>query len=79
MSALQIMFLDESDNHGLTQIDPEYPVFVLGGVIVERAYAEGPLEERLRAFKREVFERDDLILHTADLTGDAHGSVAQAR
>jgi len=26
MSALKIMFLDESGNHGLTQIDPDYPV-----------------------------------------------------
>ncbi len=29
------MFLDESGNHDLTGIDLQYPVFVLGGVIVD--------------------------------------------
>ena len=76
MSAMKIMFLDESGNHGLTQIDPDYPVFVLGGVIVDRDYAEGALEERMRAFKRELFGRDDLVLHTADLTRNRNGFEA---
>lgn len=62
-----VMFLDESGDHNLTAIDPQYPVFVLGGVIVEQAYAEGELEEQMRRFKRELFGRDDFILHTADI------------
>lgn len=62
------MFLDESGDHSLRVIDPQYPVFVLGGIIVERDYAETVLEERLRQFKRDLFGRDDIILHTADIT-----------
>src|SRR5688500_10583181 len=64
---MQVMFLDESGDHSLTAIDPQYPVFVLGGITVDRAYAEGELEQRVRQFKQDLFGRDDIILHTADI------------
>lgn len=64
---VKVMFLDESGDHNLTIIDPQYPIFVLGGVIVERTYADGELEDRFRRFKIEMFGSDDVILHTADI------------
>lgn len=70
---MKIMFLDESGDHSLTVIDPQYPMFVLGGVIVDEAYANGELERRVRQFKRDLFGRDDLILHTADITRNKNG------
>lgn len=70
---MKILFLDESGDHNLTVIDPSYPLFVLGGVIVERRYAEGPLEDAIRDFKRRLFGRDDLVLHTADITRNRNG------
>lgn len=70
---MKVLFLDESGDHNLTVIDRSYPLFVLGGVIVEQHYAEGPLEEALQDFKRRLFGRDDLILHTADITRNRHG------
>lgn len=70
---MKVLFLDESGDHNLVVIDPSYPLFVLGGVIVEQRYAEGPLEEALRDFKRRLFGRDDLILHTADITRNRNG------
>lgn len=36
---MKVLFLDESGDHNLTVIDPLYPVFVLGGVIMDRDYA----------------------------------------
>ncbi|MCP9453062.1 MAG: DUF3800 domain-containing protein [Nitrospira sp.] len=63
---MKVLFLDESGDHNLAVIDPLYPLFVLGGVIVEQRYAEGPLEDELRDFKRRLFGRDDLVLHTAE-------------
>ena len=68
-----IMYLDESGNHGLVKLDPLYPVFVLGGVIVEQGYAEGELAFRLEQFKRSLFGRSDLILHTADISRNRNG------
>lgn len=62
------MFLDESGDHSLTKIDPQYPLFVLGGIITDRDYAEGEMTERLQRFKRDIFGHDDVILHTSDIT-----------
>lgn len=70
---MKVMFLDESGDHNLRVIDPQYPLFVLGGVIVGKDYAEGELSERMAAFKRELFGREDLILHTADITRNRNG------
>jgi hypothetical protein len=33
---VKVMFLDESGDHNLTVIDPQYPIFVLGGIIADR-------------------------------------------
>jgi hypothetical protein len=73
MSSRAVMFLDESGHHGLVKIDPDYPLFVLGGIIVVETYAYGELTDRIQRFKRDLFGRDDLILHTADITRNKNG------
>ena len=70
---MKVMFLDESGDHNLSVIDPQYPIFVLGGVIMDLDYAEGPLTTALNAFKREMFGRIDIVLHTADITRNKNG------
>lgn len=70
---MRLMFLDESGDHNLKLIDPHYPIFILGGVIVDRAYAEEVLAVRLNSFKRSMFGHEDQILHTADLTRNRKG------
>lgn len=70
---MKILFLDESGDHNLSVIDPQYPLFVLGGIIVDKDYAEGELDREARAFKRELFGREDLLLHTADITRNRAG------
>ena len=64
---MKYLFLDESGDHSLTRIDPQYPVFVLGGVVVDAGYAEGELTRRLERFKLDVLGTSDVILHTADI------------
>jgi len=61
------MYLDESGDHNLKRIDPKYPVFVLGGVIVDRAYAREVVTPTLEAFKERHFEHDEVILHTVKM------------
>ncbi len=73
---MHVLFLDESGDHNLRVIDPLYPVFVLGGVLVDEAYALGELEDEVRRFKRELFGRDDLVLHTADIARNRNGFEA---
>ncbi len=70
---MKVMFLDESGDRNLSVIDPQYPLFVLGGVIMEQDYAEGQLTEAVNEFKREMFGSTDIILHTADITRNRKG------
>lgn len=70
---MKVLFLDESGDHSLTKIDPQYPMFVLGGIIVEQEYAFGEMTDRVKEFKQELFGRDDIILHTADIARNKNG------
>lgn len=70
---MKVLFLDESGDHNLSVIDPSYPLFVLGGVIMDSDYARDVLTPRMAEFKRQLFGRDDFILHTADITRNRHG------
>lgn len=70
---MKVMFLDESGDHKLTRIYHRYPIFVLGGAIVERAYIRDVIEPEMNQFKRRYFGRDDVVLHTVNMrngTGD---------
>ena len=69
----KILFLDESGDHSLDVIDPQYPIFVLGGVILDKVYAEEQLESDLNKFKIKMFGRTDIILHTSDITRNRNG------
>jgi hypothetical protein len=67
------MFLDESGTHKLTKIEPTYPVFVLGGVVIDRAYVRDVIEIEMNQFKQRYFGRTDIVLHTVEMnngTGD---------
>jgi hypothetical protein len=70
---MKVMFLDESGDHSLDKIDPQYPLFVLGGVILDRTYARTVVEPRLQELKKHFFEREDIILHTADIIRAKNG------
>ena len=64
---MKILYLDESGDHSLSVIDPQYPVFVLGGVIVDAGYAATGMDAAVRRFKLEALGRTDVTLHTADI------------
>jgi hypothetical protein len=70
---VKALFLDESGDHNLSAIDRQYPLFVLGGVIMDKDYAEGPLVEELNALKSQLFGRTDIVLHTADIARNRNG------
>ena len=70
---MRVLFLDESGDHNLTVIDGNYPVFVLGGVIVDKDYADGALTEAFDDFKARLFGRTDIVLHTADIVRNRNG------
>jgi len=67
------MYLDESGDHSLDKIDPEYPIFVLGGIIVDGAAIRRQIDRKLEYLKEAYFGRPDLILHTADIVRARNG------
>jgi hypothetical protein len=72
------LFLDESGDHSLTKIDPQYPVFVLCGLIMDDDYHDTAATEALNALKQKLFGKTDIVLHTADFTRNAPGFEAMA-
>lgn len=64
---MKVLYLDESGDHDLVHIRKDYPVFVLGGIIVDRTYDRSVLEPRVRAFKKHWLGSEDIVLHTQDI------------
>jgi hypothetical protein len=73
---MKALYLDESGEHNPVVRDPDYPIFVLGGVIVDKHYADATLTQAVDDFKQEVFGRTDIVLHTADMSRNRKGFEA---
>ncbi|KAK2701806.1 hypothetical protein QYM36_019561 [Artemia franciscana] len=65
-----IVYVDESGDHGLKTIDPNYPVFVLAFCIFRKSDYYEQLVPALQRFKFEHFGHDQIILHEADIRKD---------
>lgn len=70
---MQTLYLDESGDHNLEVIDPQYPVFVLGGVILDDDYVRDIATPAVQEFKQSLFGTNDILLHTADITRNKNG------
>lgn len=65
---MMTMYIDESGDHSLNVFDPEYPVFVLGGIIVEDSIMQSNIEPAIQKFKIDFFKSKEVILHTSEIT-----------
>jgi hypothetical protein len=65
-----IVFVDESGDHGLETIDPQFPVFVLAFCIVEKPTYSRVLLPAITDFKFKHFGHDQVILHERDIRKD---------
>lgn len=61
-----LVFVDESGDHGLTDINPEFPVFVLCFCIVHRDYVDTVCRD-LQRFKLEHWGHDEVVLHEHEI------------
>jgi hypothetical protein len=60
------LFLDESGDHGLSNIDPNFPVFVLCGVLIsEESYKL--IESKIKAIKRKYWGDKKVLFHSSDI------------
>ena len=70
---MKILFLDESGDHDLINIDPEYPILFPAGCIMDSQYEEKVLTAALNKFKQDFFGNNKIILHLAEYTRDGKG------
>lgn len=62
-----IVFADESGDHGLASIDPQFPVFSLVFAVFEKDRYAAEIEPEVRRFKFRHFGHDAIILHERDI------------
>jgi uncharacterized protein DUF3800 len=65
-----IVFVDESGDHGLATIDPQFPVFVLAFCIFRKSDYSRGLLPAMTDFKFASFGHDQVILHERDIRKD---------
>jgi len=62
-----IVYVDESGDHGLVSIDPEYPVFVLIFCIFQKQEYIDKINPALARFKMKYWGHDEIVLHEHDI------------
>ena len=59
-------FLDETGDHGLSFVDPNFPLFLLGGCLFEDSELI-KIEKEINDFKKKFFGTTNVILHSRDI------------
>src|SRR5690606_32312727 len=62
-----IVFVDESGDHGLENIDSAYPVFVLTFCVFKISEYVNQAVPRVQSLKFQYFGHDQIILHEKDI------------
>lgn len=62
-----LVFVDESGDHNLTQIDPQFPVFVLLFAIVPKSEYVNQVCPNLQRFKFQFWGHDEIVLHEHEI------------
>jgi len=65
-----VVYVDESGDHGLKNIDENYPVFVLAFCIFKKQDYIDNIVPNLQKFKFQYFGHDQIILHETDIRRD---------
>lgn len=68
-----VVYVDESGDHSLRNIDPMYPVFVLAFCIFHKQHYAQSVTTALTKFKFRHFGHDMLVLHEHDIRKERNG------
>ena len=60
------LFLDESGDHGLSNIDPAFPVFVLSGIIC-RQDAYEVIRRSMNGIKQRYWQTNHVLFHSRNI------------
>lgn len=70
---MHILFLDESGDHDLVNVDKQYPIFVLAGCIMTDKHHDAILRSEIDKLRINSFGNKGVILHYADYTRNKNG------
>lgn len=62
-----VVYVDESGDHGLETVDPNYPVFVLSFCVFHKRHYAQTVVPAVEAFKFRHFGHDVVVLHETDI------------
>ncbi|HYD76578.1 DUF3800 domain-containing protein [Ramlibacter sp.] len=62
-----VVYVDESGDHSLSSIDPDYPVFVLAFCIFHKRHYSEKIIPALEKLKFNYFGHDSVVLHETDI------------
>lgn len=62
-----VVYVDESGDHGLKHIDPNYPMFVLAFCIIQKDIYSEEVTTAVSDFKFKHFGHDQVVLHERDI------------
>ena len=62
-----IVYVDESGDHGMVNIDPNYPVFVLAFCVFHKTYYAEKVVPSVEKFKFRHFGHDIVVLHEHEI------------
>lgn len=66
-SSRYLAFFDECGDHSLTKIDPDFPLFVLALVVMERAAYRDTILPAVNQFKLRYWNHEGVNLHSRDI------------
>jgi hypothetical protein len=62
-----IVYADESGDHGMVNIDPQYPVFALAFCVIRKADYMAQVVPAMQAFKFGIWGHDAVVLHEHEI------------
>ena len=62
-----IIYVDESGDHSLERVDPEYPIFVLAFCIFNKQHYVSKITPAIQEFKFKHFGHDMVVLHEHEI------------
>jgi hypothetical protein len=62
-----VVYVDESGDHSLASIDPEYPVFVLSLCVFHKRHYSEKIIPAIEKLKFNYFGHDSVVLHESDI------------
>ena len=60
---MHTFYIDETGDHSLASINPHYPIFVLGGVVIDTRYHDNVITNDLYDLKMRILNQPNLPLH----------------